>query len=131
METYEAKKHWWFWVLPVGVSLLTVWTIIIPIWYLLWAFLRWKLDKIVIKDGCLQSKMGIIFIDKKTVPLEQISFVSEKQDIISQLLGFACIEINSSAFGKAIEYPCIANPSKFVQFINDTKKALENNTKGA
>lgn len=126
METYEAKKHWWFWMPPVFVSLVFIWTVIIPIWYLLWAFLRWKLDKIEIKDGCLQSRMGIIVIDKKTVPLEQISFVSEKQDIISQLLGFACIQVNSSAFGKAIEYPCIANPSEFVKFINDNKKALDN-----
>ena len=126
METYEAKKHWFFWVPPVVVSLVFIWTIIIPIWYLLWAFLRWKLDKIEVKDGCLQSRIGILVIDKKTIPLEQISFVTEKQDIISQLLGFACIQVNSSAFGKAVEYPCIANPSEFVKFINDSKKALDN-----
>ncbi|MBS5801493.1 MAG: PH domain-containing protein [Brachyspira sp.] len=122
METYEAKKHWWFWTVPAFISILFIWTLIIPIWAMLWAILRWNLDKIEIKDGCLYSRMGIIFIDKKTIPLEQISFVSEKADIISQWLGFACVQVNSSAFGKAIEYPCIAKPSEFIRFINEHKK---------
>lgn len=123
MQTYEAKKHWWFWVPPVTISLIFLITLIVPIWVMLWAVLRWKLDKIEIKDGCLYSRMGIIFIDKKTIPLEQISFVSEKSDIISQWLGFSCIQVNSSAFGKAIEYPCIANPSEFIKVINEYKKS--------
>lgn len=122
METYEAKKHWWFWMPYIFIAILFIWTLIIPILVILWAILRWKLDKIVIKDGCLYSRMGIIFIDKKTIPLEQISFVSEKADIISQWLGFACIQVNSSAFGKAIEYPCIANPEALIKFINEHKK---------
>lgn len=122
METYEAKKHWWFWVAPTLTSLILLITIIVPIWVMLYATLRWYLDKIIIKDGCLYSRMGVIFIDKKTIPLEQISFVSEKTNIISQWLGFSCIQVNSSAFGKAIEYPCIANPAEFIKVINDYKK---------
>ena len=122
MENYIAKKHWWFWVTPALVSILFLFTLIIPIWVMLYAILRWNLDKLEIKDGCLYSRMGIIFIDKKTIPLEQISFVSEKTEIISQWLGFSCIQVNSSDFGKAIEYPCIANPSEFIKFINEHKK---------
>mgnify|MGYP007065376858 FL=1 len=122
MENYIAKKHWWFWVAPALVSILFLFTLIIPIWVMLWAILRWNLDKIEVRDGALYSRMGIIFIDKKTIPIEQISFVSEKTDIISQWLGFSCIQVNSSAFGKAIEYPCIANPSEFIKYINDYKK---------
>ncbi|MBS6552951.1 MAG: hypothetical protein KH321_03295 [Clostridium sp.] len=122
METYIARKHWWFWVAPIFISLVFLITLIVPIWVMIAAFLRWKFDKIEIKDGCLISRMGIVFIDKKTIPLEQISFVSEKGDIISQWLGFSCIQVNSSAFGKAIEYPCIANPGEFIKVINDYKK---------
>lgn len=125
MEVYSAKKHWWFWVPPILVSLVFIWTLIVPIWVMLYAFFRWKLDKIEIKDGCLYSRMGIIFIDKKTIPLDKISFVTEKSDIISELLKFACIQVNSSAFGKDIEYPCIANPTKFVDYINNYKKIHE------
>lgn len=122
METYVAKKHWYFWVPYILMSVLFIWTIIIPIWLMLWALLRWNLDKIEIKEGCLYSRTGIIVIDKKTIPLEKISFVTEKSDIISESLKFACIQINSSAFGKAIQYPCIANPAEFIKFINDYKK---------
>ena len=124
-NVYVAKKHWWFWVAPITFSILFLFTIIIPAWIMIYTVLRWKLDKIEIKDGCLYSRIGVIFIDKKSIPLEQISFVSEKTDIISQWLGFSCIQVNSSAFGKAIEYPCIANPAEFIQFINDYKKQLQ------
>jgi uncharacterized membrane protein YdbT with pleckstrin-like domain len=123
METYEAKKHWWFWVPPVTISIIFLITLIIPIWIMLWAILRWNLDKIEIKDGCLYSRMGVIFIDKKTIPLEQISMVSEKADIISQWLGFGTIEVQSSAFGKAISYPWIKNPAEFIKVVNDYKKS--------
>lgn len=119
---YIAKKHWWFWVAPVIISLIFLFTLIIPVWVMLWAILRWNLDKIEIKEGCLYSRMGVIFIDKKTVPLEQISFVSEKTDIISQWLGFSCIQINSSAFAKSIDYPFIANPSEFISTINEYRQ---------
>jgi membrane protein YdbS with pleckstrin-like domain len=121
METYVAKKHWWFWVPYITLSILFIWTLIIPIWLILWAFFRWKLDKIEIKDGCLCSRLGIIIIDKKTIPLEKISFVSEKQDIISEMLGFACVQIQSSADSNAIIYPCIANSAEFVKKINELK----------
>lgn len=127
-KKYVAKKHWWFWILPISYSLIflllaTIWQgmLLFIVWIMIWAILRWKFDKIEMKEGCLYSKMGIIFIDKKTIPLEQISFVSEKMDIISQLLGFACIQVNSSAYGKAIEYPCIANSSEFVKTFNEFK----------
>ena len=121
METYVAKKHWWFWVPYITLSILFIWTLIIPIWLILWAFFRWKLDKIEIKDGCLCSRLGIIIIDKKTIPLEKISFVSEKQDIISEMLGFACVQIQSYADSNAIIYPCIANSAEFVKKINELK----------
>lgn len=121
-NVYVAKKHWWFWMPYIFISLLLLFTIIIPLWLLIWAALRWKLDKIKIKDGCLYSREGVIFINKKTIPLEQISLVSEKSDILSEWLGFGVIEIQSSAFGKSINYPCIANPAEFIQFINDYKK---------
>lgn len=122
---YKAEKHWWFWVPYVIFTLLLCWTIIIPIWLILWGLLRWKLDKIEIKDGNLYSRMGIIFIDKKTIPLDKISFITEKTDIISEWLKFGAIQINSSAFGKAIEYPCIKNPQGFIDFFNKAKPAIK------
>lgn len=136
MKSYEAKKHWWSWLLPVSIALIITLLIlpvslsevyglflyIIPILIILWPALRWKLDKIEIKDGCLYSRMGVIFIDKKLIPLEQISFVTEKMNIFSQFLGFGSIIIQSSAFAKAIDYPYISNPSEFVQAINEAKK---------
>lgn len=122
MEKFEVKKHWWFWVAPVIWSLIFSFTIILPIVFLGFAFLRWKLDKIEIKEGCLCSRLGMIFIDKKTIPLEQISFIGEKTDIIAQWLGFGNIQVQSSAYAKAIEYPCIANPQNMIKYVNEHKK---------
>jgi|GEM_PF-5570886 len=122
MESYVAKKHWWFWVGPCILSLILIFTVIAPIIILGFAFLRWKLDVIEVKDGCLYSRLGIIFIDKKTIPLEQISFVTEKTDILSQWLGFGTIQVQSSAFAKAIEYSCIEKPQNMIKYINEHKK---------
>ena len=121
MEKYEAKKHWWHWVSPIFWSILLCWTIIFPIIILLYAFLRWKLDKIEVKEGCLYSRLGIIFIDKKTIPLEQISYIGESTNLIAQWLGFGDIQVQCSAFAKAIEYPCIINAQELIKIINDNK----------
>lgn len=126
LDNYEAKKHWWFWFGPVVVSILFCWTLIIPIALLGWTALRWKLDKIEYKDGCLYSRMGVIFIDKKAIPLERISMVSEKTDIIAELLGFGSLAIQSSASDSTIVYPCIQKPTDFINFLN---KKIEENKK--
>ena len=86
-----------------------------------YAFLRWKADTLEIKDGCLQSKKGVIFIDKKTIPIEQISFISEKTDIIAQSMGFGTIQVQSSAFAKTIDYLFISNPGEFIKRVNEYK----------
>lgn len=121
MNTYVVEKHWWFWVGPIILSMIFLFTIVIPIFILIWAALRWKFDKIEIKDGCLYSRIGIINIDKKTIPLEKISMINEKSDIISQWLDFGVIEIQSSAFGKSIQYPCIKHPVGLIEFYNKSK----------
>lgn len=121
MDTYIVKKHWFFWVAPIIWSLIFLPLVIIPIIILTVAFLRWKLDKIEVKNGCLYSRMGLFSIDKKTIPLSQISFISEKTNILAQCFGFSTIEIQSSAFAKDIFYPCIANASAFVDFVNSHK----------
>ncbi len=122
MESYEAKKHWFHWVMPVIFSILLCWTIIIPIWLLLYTFLRIKFDKIEVKEGCLYSRMGLIIIDKKTIPLEQISFISIKADILSEMMHMGSIEVQSSAFAKAIRYLWIKEPQNLIDFINRCKK---------
>lgn len=122
MNSYLVKKHWWFWVGPVVWSLILCPIIFPPIIILTIAFLRWKLDKIEVKDGCLYSRIGIIHIDKKTIPLDKISFITEKTNIIAQCFGFGTIQIQSSAFAKDISYDCVSNPSEFVQFVNNVKK---------
>lgn len=122
-NTFIAKKHGYFWAPSVFFSILLCFTVIIPIFILLWTFLRWKLDKLEIRDGCLYSRTGVIFIDKKTIPLEQISFISVKTDIISEMQGFGCIQIQSSAFAKAVEFPCIKKPDELIKFVNDWKKS--------
>lgn len=121
MNSYVAEKHWYFWMPSILISILLCFTIILPILILLWTWLRWKTDKLEVKDGCLCSKIGIIFIDKKTIPLEQISFITEKTDILSEWLGFGCIQVQSSAFSKAIQYPCIKNPGELIKFVNNNK----------
>ena len=92
---YTAKKHWWFWIPYIFLSILFCWTIIIPIWLIIWAVLRWKLDKLEIKDGCLYSRTGILNIDKKSIPLEKISIINIKSDIISEALNFGQIEVKN------------------------------------
>ena len=121
MESLEIKKHWWYWVSPIFWSVVLCWTIIAPLIYLPYAFLRWKLDKIEIKDGCLCSRLGIISIDKKTIPLDQISYIGEKTNIIAQSLGFGDIQVQCSAFAEAIAYPCIANAQELIQYVNEFK----------
>lgn len=133
---FEVKKHWWFWVAPVSIALVISFFIVrdnlsidiasftVPILIILWTGLRWQSDKIEIKDGYLYSQRGLFFIDRKTIPIEQISFVSEKTNIISQSLGFGSIVIQSSAFAKEIDYPYISNPGEFVKAINEAKKEV-------
>lgn len=126
IENYEyvIQKHWFHWVMPAIISIIFCWTIIIPVLMLLYTFLRMKLDKIYIKDGCLYSRLGIILIDKKAIPLQQISFITVKADIISEWLKMGCIQIQSSAFASEIRYLYIKNPDKMVEFVNNYKKVL-------
>ena len=123
MENYKAEKHWYFWMPGIFMSIILCFTIIIPIFILFWTWLRWKLDVLEIKDGCLYSRMGVICIDKKTIPLEQISFISVKTDVLSEAMKFGCIQVQSSAFAKAIQYPCIKNPDELINFVNAHKSA--------
>lgn len=125
MENYIAKKHWFYWVLPSFWAIVTSITIIIPILILLHAYLRWKSDTLEIKDNCICSRTGIIFINKKTIPIEKISFITERTDIISEKLGFGSIQIQSSADLKAILYMWIVNPSEFIKKVNEIKEAKE------
>lgn len=119
---YEAKKHWFFWFFPVLFSLIFLFTLILPPIILLWAFLRWKFDKIEIKDGCLYSRLGVISIDKKVIPLDKISFASEKTDILGQLIGVGSLIIQSSASGGEIVYAYIDRPSEFIRMLNEAKE---------
>lgn len=119
---YEAKKHWFFWFFPVLFSLIFLFTLILPPIILLWAFLRWKFDKIEIKDGCLYSRLGVISIDKKVIPLEKISFASEKTDILGQLIGVGSLIIQSSAASGQIVYAYIDRPSEFIRMLNEAKE---------
>lgn len=119
MENYIAKKHWFFWVVPSVISILFIWTIIVPIIVMGWAVLRYKLDVIEYKDGCLYSRLGVLNIDKKAIPIDKISMVSEKTNIIAQLLGFGSLEVQSSAFNSTIIYTCIEKPTDFITFLNN------------
>lgn len=137
MIKYEVKKHWLFWGSPVLFScilLAFVWPLFLfPTTFLVaaliilipftWASLRWKLDIIQIKEDCLYSRIGVIFIDEKNIPLEQISFISQHKNIISSLLKCSDIQIQSSALGNnnIIQYRDIANAEEFISIINETK----------
>lgn len=125
MENYVAKKHWFFWMLPSFFALLTIWSIILPIVIFLIAYLRWKSDILEIKDGCIYSRTGVIFLDKKTIPIDKISFITEKSNILSEKIGFGMIQIQSSAYAKEITYPYIVNPSEFIQKVNEIKEKKE------
>lgn len=121
---YVIQKHWFHWVMPVIWSVIFCWTLIVPFIMLLYTFLRIKLDKIYIKDGCLYSRLGVILIDKKAIPLKQISFITVKADIISEWLKMGCIQIQSSAIASDITYLYIKEPDKMVEFVNNYKKML-------
>lgn len=121
METYTVEKHWFTFVPPLFWSVILSFTVIMPFIIMFWALLRYKLDKIEVKDGLLCSRIGVIAIDKKTIPLDQISFITVRNDIISEWMGFGCIEVQSSAFAKAISYLYIKNPQGLVDFVNKNK----------
>lgn len=142
MFDYQVKKHWLFWFGP-GLFSFSFFLIVFPFIFepvlflcflpivlfpLLWAFLRWKFDIIGIKNGNFYSRLGIIFIDKKMIPIEQISFISQRQNFISNLLKCSNIEIQSSAIGNnnIIKYSDIANAEEFISIINDTKNKKGN-----
>ena len=118
MEKLEIKKSKWFIYkfIFLGVILLPI--LFIGAFVILWALLRYKFDKIEIDENQFYSRLGLLNIDIKTIPLNKISMVSAKTDIISQLLGFGTIEVQSSAMNSTIMYPYIDNVSDVVNKIN-------------
>lgn len=104
----NPKDDWMIGPLAMAISLLP----------LIWAFLRFKLDKIEIKNGQLYSRIGLINIDTKTIALNKISMVSAKKNLITMLFDFGTIEIQSSAINSTITYPYIANITQIVNIIN-------------
>lgn len=118
MEKLEIKKSKWFIYTYIfwGVILLPIF--FIGIFVIIWALLRYKFDKIEIDENQLYSRLGLLNIDIKTIPLNKISMVSVKTDIISQLFGFGTIAVQSSAISSTIMYPFIDNASEIVNQIN-------------
>ena len=118
------QKHWFFFVVPIVIGTLLLPVFGIGLLVYLWAFLRYKFDKVEIKDGQLYSRLGLINIDTKTIPLNKISMVSVKSDIFSELLGFGVIQVQSSAFNSTISYPYIKDAKKAAEIINEQLNCL-------
>lgn len=118
METLEIKKSKWFLFsyIMLGVVLLPLF--LIGIFIILFGFLRYKVDKIEIRENQLYSRLGLLNIDIKTIPLDKISMVSVKTDIMSQLFNYGTIVVQSSAVNSTIIYPFIENPTEIVKEIN-------------
>lgn len=118
MEKLEIKKSIWFIVAYVLLGIVLLPVFFIGIFVIIWALLRYKFDKIEIDETQLYSRLGLVNIDIKTIPLNKISMVSVKTNIITQLLNFGTIEVQSSALNSTIMYPFIDNASEIVTQIN-------------
>lgn len=136
-EKYVLEKSIFMWVKPfliagfcalVGLcssdldKTTTIVWLAIAIVIILHTLLRWQFDKIEYSDGFLNSRIGIISIDKKSIPLNKISMVSEQTNIIAQLFGFGDILVQSSAASSDIKYKYIDKPQDFVKFMNEKLK---------
>ncbi len=117
MEKLIIEKSKWFLFHSIfwGIILLPF---IIGIFFIAYGLLRYKYDKIKIENGTFYSRFGLLNIDTKTIPLNKISMVSVKQDIIARLLNFGTIELQSSANNSTISYPFIKNADEIVKQIN-------------
>lgn len=139
MKVIRARKHWFYWFVPVSISMLIaslivaciyildiynidgfvlLWLMFIPVVILFCYWLRWQFDKIEVKNGCLYSRIGIILIKKEIIPLDKISYLSENTNLIGQIFKCGSLVIQSSADGKQIVYPLIYNPSEFIKKVN-------------
>lgn len=140
MKVIKAEKHWLYWFVPVSISsiitllifasiyildknnidgLVLLWLMIIPAIILFCYWLRWHFDTIEVKDGCLYSRNGIIFIKKEIIPLEKISYLSEETNLIGHIIKCGSLVIQSSADGRKIIYPLIYNPTDFIKKVNE------------
>lgn len=119
MEEIILKKHWFSLVAPISIGLLLLPVAGLGLLVILWAILRFKFDVIKIDDKQLYSRFGLINIDEKMIPLNKISCINVKSDIISNMLGFGILSIQSSALNSEIMYPFIENASKAVTMINE------------
>lgn len=117
MEKIIIKKSKWFLFSPIVIGILLL-PFIVGIFIIAYGLLRYKFDKIEINDNQFYSRLGLFNIDIKTIPLNKISMVSAKKDIISTLLNYGTIEIQSSAISSKIAYPFIENVNSVVEQIN-------------
>lgn len=129
MENLTVEKHWFTWFMPSLISIICICTLVlipVAIIIMLYTFLRWKFDKIEFKDGCFYSRIGLIMINRKSIPIEQISFIDIKADFISEAMHMGTIQVQSSAFAKAISYNFIKEPEKITQYVNAYKAQKTN-----
>lgn len=119
METIEIKKSPIFFVRPILWGTFTLWLLCFGLLVYLWAWGRYKYDKLEIRDNQLYSKFGIFNVDVKTIPLNRISMVSAKTDVISEAFGFGTLQIQSSASNSTISYPYVKDVHKVVEIINN------------
>lgn len=117
MDKLIIKKSKWFLFRPCfwGVILAPF---LIGFLFIGYALLRYKLDKIEIVNDTLYSRFGVFNVDIKTIPLNKISMVSVKKDLIGSMLGYSTIEVQSSALDSSISYSFIEEAESVVNEIN-------------
>lgn len=117
MDKLIIKKSKWFLFRPCfwGVILAPF---LIGFLFIGYALLRYKLDKIEIVNDTLYSRFGVFNVDIKTIPLNKISMVSIKKDLIGSMLGYSTIEVQSSALDSSISYSFIEEAESVVNEIN-------------
>lgn len=117
MDKLIINKSKWFLFRPCfwGVILAPF---LIGFLFIGYALLRYKLDKIEIVNDTLYSRFGVFNVDIKTIPLNKISMVSIKKDLIGSMLGYSTIEVQSSALDSSISYSFIKEAESVVNEIN-------------
>ena len=98
----EIRKHI-FMIVPLAVLSLLV----LPIPFFIYYYLRYKYDKIVVADNCVNIKTGVIFIQNDTLRKDKINNITINQGIFGRLFGYGTVIIQTAAEYGGIAYPYI------------------------
>ena len=102
--TYEGTPDWlgYFWLLVLSV--ITIWTFIIPATLILIVVLNKFSTKYVITNKRVAGRFGIISEDFKSATFKHITSVRIKKSIIGKIFNFGNIVIDTAGSGTKVDF---------------------------